>query len=67
MSRRYDKIVVRMEYTEDFSSAAPGMWAGGKHLSWQFLPLDTREERIATLLRWWHEDNTPAYTNLDIG
>ena len=67
MSRRYDKVTIRVDYTEDFAPVAAGKWAGGLNISWQFLPIDTREERLATLLRWWNEDNTPAYTNLDIG
>lgn len=56
-----------MDYTEDFAPVANGTWGGGLNLSWQFLPIDKREERIATLLRWWHEDNTPTEVNLDIG
>lgn len=67
MGLRYDKVSLRLDYTDDFSAAAPGMWAGGKHLSWQFLPIDKREERLITLLRWWNEDNTPESVNLDIG
>lgn len=67
MSRRYDRIAIRMDYSEDFAPVASGTWGGGLNLSWQFIPIDKREERLQTLIRWWHEDNTPASVNLDIG
>ncbi len=67
MSRRYDKVSIRLDYTEDFAPVAAGQWAGGLNLSWQFLPIDTREERLAILLKWWREDHPlPEYANLDI-
>lgn len=65
MSRRYDLVQIRIPYSEDFAGT-PGHWAD-RALSWQFLPIDTRAERLKVLLRWWAEDNTPAEANLDIG
>jgi len=67
VSRRYDRVSIRMDYSEDFAPVANGTWGGGLNLSWQFLPIDKREDRLAVLLRWWTEDNTPAEANLDIG
>ena len=63
MSVRYDRVSIRMDYSEDFGPANPR----NANVSWQFLPIDKRQERLATLLRWWHEDNTPASVDLDIG
>lgn len=62
MSVRYDRIAIRMEYTDDFGSLPSSKSA----VTWQFLPIDKREARLAILLKWWHEDNTPAEANLDI-
>ena len=67
MSRRYDRVTIHAEYTEDFSAPAPGM-QGKRALTWAFLPIDKREERINTLLRWYEEDHPlPQSIMVDIG
>lgn len=55
MSIRYDKVTIHMEYSEDFSAPAPGM-QGRRNVTWAFLPIDKKAERIATLIRWNAED-----------
>lgn len=66
MSRRYDRVTIHAEYQEDFSSPTPGM-QGKRAITWAFLPIDKKAERLAILWRWWAEDNTPESVNLDIG
>lgn len=67
MSRRYDRIAISMEYSEDFSSPAPGM-QGRRNVTWAFLPIAEKEERLRTLYRWYEEDNPlPQSITVDIG
>jgi hypothetical protein len=55
MSLRYDRVTISMEYSADFSAPAPGM-QGRRNVTWAFLPIDKKAERLATLLRWNAED-----------
>lgn len=60
--RRFDRVSVRLDYTEGFAPVQNGTHAGALHYSWQFLPVDTREERLAVLLKWWAEDHQEGPT-----
>jgi len=61
LSVRYDRVTIRMEYTEDFSSPAPGR-PGADHITWAFVVTPDKLDRIRTLVAWNHEDTPKDMT-----
>jgi len=53
---RYDRVTIRMEFSDDFSSPAPGM-SPRNEVTWAFVVTDKMAERIRTLVKWNWEDS----------